>query len=251
MFGKREAPPYGDVETLAAPPLPAIETDDPWAPRYARAASNVVMGVGDHLVQALNKGPGATPETLTAASGALAGYAAQHAALDRAREGLGELSAIRTADGESYVLGDGINAFLLPGDPEVPAAWTYIAGGMVRAGYALSELPDAGEIFAHVWRTLGRPEFGQVRAPGGGRIAVSVREAASAWRTARKLLTRPVGSVPETGMPSLYWPAVMGAVCQHTVYMVRDRLPPPHACAIALEAAIAASAIDQRRKAEG
>jgi hypothetical protein len=113
-------------------------------------------------------------ETLLAASGAVAGYAAQRALFAQlAADGVAlessGLMIANTTDGRRRLMGDRLNAMLLPKSNSVSEAseklWSLAQGAAVSAGLDIAQMPDVGPMFAHVARTIGGEKEGTTSVP--------------------------------------------------------------------------------------
>jgi hypothetical protein len=145
--------------------------------------------VFERLIASLTDERGVHLETITTILGALAGracrLAAEHDADGRT------LTAVETADGGSYVLGDAINWPLAESPTSV---WAILAGAVVQHG---GKLPDVAEAFSHSASTLGGPEFGIPRFAEGTQSTITPASAvASFWSPALALIQQ---VAPEPG----------------------------------------------------
>lgn len=219
----------------------------PWEPDYKVAANNVRVGFSEWLRERLTAERGVHIETLLVVSGAMVGFAAHCAAVDRRLDqGKGSLARIGTSDGRQWIMGDGLNCFLVPEDPEITPAWNFISAAVLRAGGTPAQLPKLDPLFEHVTGKLGHPDYGQVRMPPGSGVGMTALQAYIFWPQALQLLQRPgIGDMKDTALPSRYWPAVMAAVAQNHMDMGKDVFPVAEAARVVMEAAIFASKIDQ------
>lgn len=152
MFGrkKNQAPP--PVPTPSSPGLPS----DPMV--AARLMSDVVF---DKLVRPLKMERGLPSVLIASTLGALAGHAAQVAALtgvtsgDPAYAGL-SLVTVDSASGkgDQYLYGDAVNRTVLEWQYSI---WALVGGVNQKMGKAI---PDANEIAGYVAGTLGTDRFG-------------------------------------------------------------------------------------------
>src|SRR5262249_54093324 len=112
-------------------------------------------------------------ETYVAASGAIAGYAAQRTLMAQHGSALPpDIQVVTTSAGEQYLFGDPLNAMLLAkiaaeADGRV---WPRAPGTAVLAGLPMSRLPSLDDMFGHVVGSLGgalegRPSTGQNHQP--------------------------------------------------------------------------------------
>lgn len=98
--------------------------------------------------------------------GALAGFSIQMAIRDHFIR-LGQISLQRafvvmeTKDSGTYFFGDIINEGIVSPHPKQLALWSFVGGAAQHVG--AKELPNLEDIFAHVARSIGTPQFGLPR----------------------------------------------------------------------------------------
>jgi hypothetical protein len=224
--------------------------------------ANLTIGsLRDSILKWLTGDRGVHAETLMVTIGALAGFAAQNAALRSLgppgtpvpKGGLGTAEA----GGETYYFGDRINCYLVrqAGESQYPL-WGYIAAAALEAGMAQHAMPDEREMFAHVARTIGTPNFGIPRAPKDHPSHLTPRMALEGfWPSTKALLSnaddvllRGLKSLPLHGMSVAeeHWPLVTGLVARQFILMAKDTLDPRISLCLVMESAIAMSKVDPK-----
>jgi hypothetical protein len=241
---------------------PHFEAPDmPWEGDADGAViANLTIGsLRDSILKWLTTERGVHAETLMVTIGALAGFAAQNAAW----RSLGppgtpvpkDAMAIAEAGGEKYYFGDRINGYLVrqAGESEYPL-WGYIAAAALKAGMPEKDMPDECEMFAHVARTVGTPNFGIPRAPRKHPPHLTPRVALEGYWPCTKallsnaddLLLRGLTSVPLHGMSVAeeHWPLITALVAAQFILMAKDTLDPRISLCLVMESAIAMSKVD-------
>jgi hypothetical protein len=241
---------------------PRLEAPNlPWeADADGEIIANLTIGsLRDSILKWLTGDRGVHAETLMVTIGALAGFAAQNAAL----RSLGppgtpvpkDALAIAEAGGEKYYFGDRINGYLVhqAGESQYPL-WGYIAAAALEAGMAQDDMPDEREMFGHVARTIGTPNFGIPRAPRKHPFHLTPRIALEGfWPGTKALLSnaddvllRGLKSLPLHGMsvPEEHWPLVTALVARQFILMAKDTLEARISLSLVMESAIAMSKVD-------
>jgi hypothetical protein len=162
------------------------------------------------------------------------------------------------AGGRRYYFGDRINGYLVHqrGEYAYPL-WSLVAGAALKAGLAEKDLPDVVEMFDHISKSVGTPDFGLPRTSKDHPFHLAPRQALEElWPRAKVLLSNADGvlvrglsgleSDPEgrTSVPEAHWPLVMALVAQQFIAMAKDRLDPRPMLSLMMESAIAISKID-------
>jgi hypothetical protein len=244
---------------------PKFETPKfPWEQdQDATIIANLAIGsLRDSLLKWLTSERGVHAETLLVSIGALAGFAAPSAAF----RSIGPpgtpvpKDAIVTAEagGETYYFGDRINGYLVrqAGENRFPL-WGYIAAAALEAGLAESKMPDVREMFGHVAKTVGTPDFGIPRAPKEHPTHLTPRKALEAfWPGAKELLSNADGVLVRglsgledlrgTGVAEEHWPLVIALVARQFIIMAKDTLDPRISLSLVMESAIAMSKVDPK-----
>lgn len=105
-------------------------------------------------------------ESVLAAAGAIAGYAAQVSFWAQRAEGLlpadEPVAEATTQDGRIFLFGDGINRMLAPSNAEESRwkLWSIAAGNAIASGVPRDQLPDLGAMFGVVASQIGGEEEG-------------------------------------------------------------------------------------------
>ena len=144
-------------------------TTFPWQPDSTVTGDLAIKILREGLMKALKNARGIHTETLLTAVGALAGFAAQNAALDRitARDLAAprlSIAIAQTKSGEKLIAGDAVNVFLYPEPHSTLPLFAIIAGAATQAGVPPNELPDYKDMARHVATVVGTPDFGPLRA---------------------------------------------------------------------------------------
>ena len=110
-------------------------------------------------------------ETLLAASGAIAGYAAQRALLGpMAAQDINEANGfhfVRTTSGGLFIYGQPLDNALLPTTAvDHQKLWPLAAGAAIMSGLDQNAVPAVAPMFAHVAQTLGSPREGTTSLNG-------------------------------------------------------------------------------------
>lgn len=170
--GKKPAKPSNQAQPtpVATDGLVSVSKTMPWEGADDYVVANFALGdLIANLPRLLTIDGRIHAETLMAAIGAIAGYAAQQAMIAKFSddgEGLqsGELQLARTTNGGEFYFGDPLNWMLIPKSNSVAEAseklWPLALGGAVAAGLDRSQLPDVEPMFAHVASTIGGEKEG-------------------------------------------------------------------------------------------
>jgi hypothetical protein len=185
-------------------------------------------------------------ETYVAASGAIAGYAAQHSLKEQ--DSFAHLHVATTSSGEKYLFGDPLNDMLFAKtDVEAPGrVWPQAAGAAVSVGLSASRLPPLDDMFGHVSASLGGPLEGLPSTGPSHQPLAPVRKLLEFnWPHVARLLAgdfddlhRQFGPVPRQ-----WWCAVAAFATSRPIIDVKDVLDPAIALRILMESAIYASKV--------
>ena len=246
LFGKKTgAPPAAKAQ----PADRLVTASRPWAGEPDEIAVNFAVGdLINNLPLRMTVDGRIHAETMIAAAGAIAGYAAQRALFARAAEtGVDlELHIATTARGDQFFFGEPLNQSLLPqSDAEAPEKlWSLAAGGAVAAGLAAEDLPDVGPMFAHVAGAIGGDKEGlssleqyQPHLPAKDLLKV-------VWPLALMCFNGELSGkvIKPTIIVTQRWRPVIAATAVNTfIRQVSSVLPPAAALTVAMEAAIYAS----------
>jgi hypothetical protein len=189
-------------------------------------------------------------ETCLAAIGAIAGLAAQRALFQHLTEqddraALKQIRSGRTRTGLEYFSGEPLNRMLVPAPgAKASGVWPLVAAGALKIGLPPRQLPDVGEMFAHVARSLardgeGRPSIPEHQPHMTGRETLQI-----VWPVAMDCFhgrTPDMFPHPPTAMRR--WPAIAGCVAGELIQRTASVLHPRKGLIIVMESAIYASKI--------
>jgi hypothetical protein len=237
------------VATASTTPI----TTFPWQPDSTATGDLAIKGLREGLMTALKNQRGIHTETLLTAVGALAGFAAQNAALDRlsSRDPAApklELAIAQTKSGR-LIFGDAVNVFLYPEAHSTLPLVAIIAGAAVQAGIPTAELPDFHEMAAYVATVVGTPDFGILRArPGNPPQLGPLELLRKLWPMTREVLQRPphkgILRRPEKPLQETHWPIIISVVGSQLIGMTKGVLSPRIGAALLIESAVITSKID-------
>lgn len=190
-------------------------------------------------------------ETLLAASGAVAGYAAQQALLaeisqDAAALQRHGLQIVQTKAGDEYYFGDALNARLFAQKPEDAhqRLWPLVAGAAVTCGLAPEALPKLEPMFAHVSRVVGSeaegfPSLAEARPHLPAKELLKL-----VWPLALGCFNGELSAKvlePPMAVPHRWRPAIAAIAANTFIRHVRSVLAPDKAVIVVFESAIYAS----------
>jgi hypothetical protein len=236
---------------------PTPVTTFPWHPASTETGKKAIGDLGLGLMSSLKTARGVHTETLLTVVGAVAGYAAQNAALNviasphpsQSAPPTRSFAIANTESGERFLFGDVINVFLFPESGSVLPLGALIAGAAVGAGVKEEELPNYGEIAAHIASVVGTSEFGKLRARQGVEPHLQpVAALLKFWPYTRDILARPplkrLFRRQETPLQEIHWPIVLGLVASQYIAMTKQVLNPSVSAALIMESAVITSKID-------
>ena len=140
--------------------------EPPWRGAPDEIAANVALAdLANNLPRRLTVDGKVHAETLLAAAGAIAGYAAQRAVLSAMTPEQVERSnafhMVQTVSGGLFVLGEPLAQALLPkSNADAGKLWPLAAGAAITAGLDPNALPAVTPMFEHVAKSLGGPREG-------------------------------------------------------------------------------------------
>lgn len=226
----------------------------PWAGQPDEIGCNFAFG---HLVRGLpdllaDEQGRINAETLMCAAGAIAGFGAHISLISdpaawNAAAAAGKINIVKMNDDRELLFGDAINDMLSSADAHIAPkrVWNVLAGTAISNGASAAALPDLGEMFAHVARSLGSDDEGRPSVPELNQPHLSVREILVAVGPfAVKCLT---GKISETtarqgfAASETSWVAVTAHAAASQLSDVSGVLDPLIAARIAMESAIYAS----------
>jgi hypothetical protein len=229
-------------------------THFPWQPDSTVTGDLAVKNLGEDIMKALKNERGIHTETLLTAVGALAGFAAQNAALDRvtSRDPAAPkltLAIAQTKSGEKWLFGDALNVFLFPELHSTLPLVSIIAGAATQAGMPVNEFPNCQEMAAHIAAVIGTPDFGKLRAPKEHQPQLQPLELLrKLWPLARDVLQEPPHKSflrrSEKPLQETHWPIIISIVGSQFIAMTKDVLNPGIGAALVMESAVITSKID-------
>jgi hypothetical protein len=238
----------------------------PWQPQSEIRGNLAVGNLRENMLRFLAVEGGVHAQTLHATMGALAGFAAQNAALNQAAAATASdgqvpfdgLVLAGGTSGERWLAGNWINVHLFNEAGSVLPVWGFIAGAAVQAGAPLQELADTHEIVRHVAATIGGTDYGKLRAPAGHQPSLPPNELLRrSWPLACQIFTHPLpADMPEAGrneppLDEAHWPIIVAIAASQFIPMTKDVLDPRIAFALALESAVISSKVDPEQIAPG
>jgi hypothetical protein len=262
----------GDHVAHAASATPTQTVRYPWAGTADEIVVNLAIGsLRDSMLKWLTTERGVHAETLLVSIGAIAGFAAQHAVLERIKTRdipgadtsmpepayktwLGERGLILRAtakSGETYYFGDLINGYLVTQTTTVNHPLFGILGGAaLEAGVKPAELPDVIPMFAHASKTVGTPDYGILNPLKPLNPHYTPRQALDRfWPRVKFIFERTdgqgiVGPAKGRNVRPDYWPLVTALVARQFLTMAKDTVDPRAGLALIMEAAIVMSKVD-------
>jgi hypothetical protein len=202
-------------------------------------------------------------ETFVAASGAIAGFAAQQALLAQKQgfsiDALNESSLdeglfiVRSPRGDRYIYGDHLNEMIFckeqPPTQITARLWEWATAGAVAAGLDKSAMPDTMTMWQHVNRSIegdmeGMPSVPKEHWPHLAPVPLMEL----LWPTAKLFLTgKGSGAQAPPGIVVVeprWWPSITGMVASAAIQQVHSVLNPRTALIIAMETAIFTLKVD-------
>jgi hypothetical protein len=229
-------------------------TTYPWQPDSTKTALRAIGDLGVGLMRDLKTQRGIHTETLMTVVGALAGFAAQNAALTSITANTPSskprsLAIAQPKTGGIFLFGDAINAFLFPESGSVLPLAALVGGAALSAGAKQDELPNLGEIAAHIASVVGTAEFGKLRVPPG--VAPQLEPQAALlkfWPQTLNILARPpikrLFRQQEAPLQEIHWPIILGLVASQFIKMSQNALHAHISTALVMESAVITSKID-------
>jgi hypothetical protein len=202
-------------------------------------------------------------ETFVAASGAIAGFAAQQALLAQrsnfSMEALNETSTndglfiVRSPRGDRYLYGDPLKTMVFCKEKtptQITARlWEWAAGGAIEAGLDQSQMPDILTMWENVNRSIqggleGMPSVPKEHWPHLAPAQLLER----LWPIAKQLLVgKGSGAKAPPGIVVVephWWPTITGMVTSVAIRKVKTVLDPRTALLIAMETALFTLKVD-------
>ena len=232
----------------------------PWQPQSEILGNLAIGNLRNNLLHRLATQRGVHIESMLTAVGALAGFAAQNAALVSVDEiarrhgkvASGSLAIVRPKSGGVFIMGELPNTYLYEDEGDFPL-WTFLARA---SGLRPAQLPVQRELARQVAETIGEPSFGLLHCPDDHRPSHQPIEFLKLlWSWTEDLLRMP----PPSGMPpdaepplkEVWWPVIIATVAGQLIEMSKAMLDPALGCALAMEAAIITSKVDPKTVVPG
>jgi hypothetical protein len=231
-------------------------TNYPWQPKSTNTGNLAIKNLREGLMKALRTERGIHAETCLAAIGAVAGFAAQAAALNRITSQEWDpthppssIAIAQSKSGESFLFGDAINVYLFQEPQSQLPLIALVGGAAVQSGVPSNELPDCQEMAAHVARVVGSDNFGKVRAPNDHAPHQQPLELLRRiWPLTQAVLrlapSKRFLRAAEKPLQEIHWPIVVGVVASELLFLTRKSLDPRIGAALIMESAIITSKID-------
>jgi hypothetical protein len=229
----------------------------PWQPQSLLLGNLAIGNLRENLLRVLRNERGIHAESLIAAIGALAGFAAQNAALIEGVQASQQQGAVPkdsivlvgTKTGERYFFGEWINRHLFNERGSRFSLFGFTAGAAISAGLDEKSLPNCAEIAGHIGRSIGTPAFGTLRAPADHPPSHQpVEFVRMLWAWAEKLLRlplpEPMQQSNEPPLKEVWWPIIANNVAGQVVRATKDVLNPAISLPMLIEAALTTSKID-------
>jgi hypothetical protein len=269
--------PTGDAMAHAANAGRTETVHYPWEGTDDEIVVNLAIGsLRDSLMQWLTTDRGVHAETLLVSIGAIAGFAAQTAALERMnrrdvplpagfdktmpREDFqtylreaGLILIAQTKDTkEQFYFGDLINGYLAQQKTTIGhSLFAILSAAAIEAGVPPGELPDVTALFTHVASTVGKPQYGILRPPKPLNPHYTPRAALNEfWPGVKFIFERTDGQGIEVlkgnNVKPEYWPLITALVARQFLLLAKDTIAPRVALALMMESAIVTSKVDPK-----
>lgn len=236
----------------------------PWQPQSFLLGNLAIGNLREQLRLELSTERGVNAPTLMVAIGALAGFAAQHAAMIEAvatcAAGLtvpsDNLALLTTPRGDRHICGSLIDRPLFVTAGLQVSVSSLIAAAAITHGADPLGLPDDDEIAGHVAGTIGTDAFGRVRAPTDDTPRQQPIDCLTQlWPLFEGLLQLPppaqVRAPNEPPLDEACWPVIAAMAADQFIERARDVLAPAVAAALVIEAAVIGSLIDPEQIVPG
>lgn len=226
----------------------------PWEPESTNRANLAAAALRQMLIQKL-PASGLHAQTLLTAAGALAGFAAQNAALEQ-----GELLTSRrdlvapeslmlrtTPDDRRYLAGRWINAALLLGYGHGFPLQRFVVQAASAAGLSRTEFADYWELERRVAKAAADGDFGELAPEAGRQTLAKPQDLLRVfWPTARKILRAPMPMEvrDEPLLNEAHWPILASMVAARLIAQTSDAVPPRVAAGLVMEGAFIGAKLD-------
>jgi hypothetical protein len=237
---------------MTASPIVRADQRLPWEPESTQRATLASAALKQLLLQrVVRRGS----QTLLVAAGALAGCAAQNAALEQAellarRRDLvapESLMLRRSKDGRRYLLGRWLNAALLLGYGHGFPLQRFVVQAAAQAGAMRGQFPDFWELERKIAKAAGEADFGPLdEAPGREPLARPQEVLKALWPAARRIMVAPmpIDYADEPPLHEAHWPVLMAQLAGKLQAAASPAVEPVVAAGIVMESAIIASKLD-------
>ena len=237
---------------MSQPPSVRADLRFPWEPESVQRAQLALTALKQLLQQrVLRRGS----QTLLVAAGALAGFAAQNAALEqgelltRRRDLVGPESLMLrwSADGRRYLAGRWINASLLLGYGHGFPLQRFVVQAAASAGVTKGQFPDFWELERTIGKAAAEEGFGTMaEAPGREALARPQDVLKALWPSARRIVAAPMPMeyADEPPLHEAHWAVLMARLAGQLQATASPGVDPLVAAGIVMEAALIASKLD-------
>jgi hypothetical protein len=225
----------------------------PWEPESLNRATLAATALRVLIQQ---RSPDKTPQGLLVAAGAMAGFAAQNAALEQ-----GELLTTRrdlvapeslmlrlTPEGTRYLAGRWINAPLLLGYGHGFPLQRFVIKAAATAGLNRAQFDDYWELERRIGKAAKEGDIGWMEAENEGEPAPPRPQdlLKGLWPTARRLMVAPMPleMADEPPLNEAHWPILMGQVAGRLMGTYAEKVAPKRSATLVMEAALVASKLD-------
>ena len=223
----------------------------PWKDAPDGAAANVALAdLVNNLPRRLTVDGVLHAETLLAATGAIAGFAAQRALMDgmtaeQVVDPSSGFDIVQTTNGGYFFFGEPLDRALLPQSPADPhKLWTLAASGAITGGLDANALPPIAPMFEFVAKTIGSDREGttsvrdcHLRAPARELLMV-------VWPLALDCFNGQVSGqalTPPMAVGQRWRPVIAAHAANRMIRHTALAVPPLKALTIVMETAIYAS----------
>jgi hypothetical protein len=230
---------------------PRVSYAPPWKDAPDGPAANVALAdLVNNLPRRLTVDGVLHAETLLAATGAIAGYAAQRALMggmtvEAVVDPSSGFEIVQTTNGGYFFFGEPLDRTLLPQSPADPhKLWTLAASGAMTAGLAGNALPPIAPMFEYVAKTLGSEREGSTSVPGCHFRAPARELLMAVWPLALTCFAGQVSGEalsPPVVVSQRWRPVIAAHVANRMIRHTALAVPPLKALTIVMETAIYAS----------
>ncbi len=224
--------------------------EHPWRGAPDEIAANVALAdLANNLPRRLTVDGNVHAETLLAAAGAIAGYAAQRALMSKMTpeevDRSNAFHVVQTTSGGLFVLGEPLAQALLPGSKaDAGKLWPLAAGAAITAGLDPNALPPVTPMFEHVAKSLGGPREGLPSAPDCAFQLPPKALLKALWPFALMCFKGEISGQamnPPVLVSQRWRPIIAALAAAKMIRETADSIPPLKALTIVMETAIYAS----------